>query len=65
MTQTLERIANQWPSAELYALMLWKHNPSTATPSRLLRLRGMPNLTVPMKPCMPHGTFHAPQLYQM
>ena len=35
LTQTLERIANQWPSAEIDALMPWNYRPRTASASRL------------------------------
>ena len=38
-TQTLERIASQWPSAEIDALMPWNYRPSTASASRLRRCR--------------------------
>lgn len=35
LTQTLERVANQWPSAKIAALMPWNYSPGTASAPRL------------------------------
>jgi transposase len=35
LTQTLERVANQWPSAKIDALMPWNYSPGTASAPRL------------------------------
>lgn len=41
LTQTLERIANGWPSSEIDALMPWNYAASTASACRLQRSYGL------------------------
>jgi len=45
LTQTLERIANQWLSAEIDALMPWNYRTRTASASRLPPLQRATNFS--------------------